>query len=202
MSIQRSGATDGDWNPRERDLLEATLRVIGRSGIDAVTHRGIATEAGTSLGAVTHHFAKRDDLVTGALRFAVRREMARLDALALSLQDQAFEPQRWIGQLARWYADELRGNSETHIACYEAFLAAARNQQFRPLVEDLFAVWRRSAALAFRAAGADDVDAAAAVFVSALMGLLLRQLAAPRRSFQKETEATLTRLFTALAASG
>ncbi|WP_022724391.1 TetR/AcrR family transcriptional regulator [Rhodopseudomonas sp. B29] len=204
--MQRSpgggGAKGGDVSPRERDLLEATLRVIGRSGIDAVTHRAVATEAGTSLGAVTHHFAKRDDLTDGALRFAVRREMTRLDALALALQEQAFDPPRWIAQLVGWYAAELRTNSETHIACYEAFLAAARHAQFRSLVEDLFAVWKRSAALAFRAAGADDADAAAAIFVSTLMGLLLRQLAGPRRSFQKETEATLGRLFLALTASG
>src|SRR5205814_1471993 len=74
---------------RERPLMEATLRLIGRNGLDGVTHRAVAAEAGMSLGAITHHFATRDVLVDAALRFALTREVGRLRGLALSLQSRA-----------------------------------------------------------------------------------------------------------------
>ncbi len=111
---------------RERPLMEATLRIIGRTGLDGVTHRAVAAEAGMSVGAVTHHFETRDVLVDAALRFALTREVGRLRALAFSLQNKAFDVEAWIEQLVSWYARELSTHAETHIACYEAFLAAAR----------------------------------------------------------------------------
>jgi len=75
-------------------LMEATLRLIGRRGLDSVTHRAVAGEAGVSLGAVTHYFASRDDLIDRALRFAVTREVARLRDLVLGLQRKALNAPR------------------------------------------------------------------------------------------------------------
>jgi DNA-binding transcriptional regulator YbjK len=57
----------------ERPLMEATLRIIGRKGLDGVTHRAVAAEAGMSVGAVTHHFSTRDILVDATLRVALTR---------------------------------------------------------------------------------------------------------------------------------
>src|SRR3546814_18613590 len=76
---------------RQRPLMEATLRIIGRNGIDGVTHRAVAAEAGLSLGAITHPFKSRDPLVEAALHHALTRETARLRALALGLQHRAFD---------------------------------------------------------------------------------------------------------------
>src|SRR5262245_62772174 len=104
---------------RERPLMEATLRIIGRKGLDGVTHRAVAAEAGMSLGAVTHHFATRDILVDAALRFALTREVRRLQALALSLQSKAFDVEAWIEELVGWYGHELKTQPDIHIRCYE-----------------------------------------------------------------------------------
>ena len=120
--------TDRKASERERPLMEATLRIIGRDGLDRVTHRAVAAEAGMSVGAVTHHFGTRDSLVDAALRYALSREIGRLQALALNLQSRAFDVEAWIGALVDWYARELTGQAEIHIACYEAFLAAARTR--------------------------------------------------------------------------
>jgi AcrR family transcriptional regulator len=35
---------------KERALLEATVRLLGRGGVAVVTHRAVAREAGVSLG--------------------------------------------------------------------------------------------------------------------------------------------------------
>jgi DNA-binding transcriptional regulator YbjK len=179
---------------RERPLMEATLRIIGRSGIDGVTHRAVAAEAGLSVGAVTHHFATRDALVDAALRFALAREVGRLRGLALSLQGKAFDLEAWIEQLTGWYAQELKAQAEVHIACYEAFLAAARDERYREIVAQWFATWRQSAELALRAANSTTPRRHAELFVSALIGMLLQQLATPRRSFRQDMRAALSEL--------
>jgi DNA-binding transcriptional regulator YbjK len=194
MIVNMTEAIERKISERERPLMEATLRIIGRTGVDGVTHRAVATEAGMSVGAVTHHFETRDVLVDAALRFALTREMNRLRALAFSLQSKAFDVEAWVEALVSWYSRELKTEAETHIACYEAFLAAARSTRHRPIVTEWFETWRQSAELALRAAGSSDPRRHADLFVSALIGMVLRQLAMPRRTFRREAKATLLEL--------
>jgi hypothetical protein len=132
--------------------------------------------------------------VEAALRFALTREMNRLRALALSLQSKAFDVKAWVEALVSWYSRELKTEAETHIACYEAFLAAARSARHRPIVVEWFETWRQSAELALRAAGSSAPRRHADLFVSALIGILLQQLAVPRRNFRQETKAALLEL--------
>ena len=47
-------------------ILAATLTVIGRVGIDGVTHRKVAAEAGVGLGSTTRHFASREEMIRAA----------------------------------------------------------------------------------------------------------------------------------------
>jgi TetR/AcrR family transcriptional regulator, regulator of biofilm formation and stress response len=185
---------------RERPLMEATLRIIGRKGLDGVTHRAVAAEAKMSVGAVTHHFASRDIMVDAALAFALSREVGRLRALAFNLRGRAFDVEGWIDELVNWYAQELKTQPEIHIACYEAFLAAARNARHRAVVVEWFDTWRQSAELALRAAGSSEPRRHAELFVSALIGLLMQQLATPRRDFRQAAKASLSTLVGGLIA--
>jgi DNA-binding transcriptional regulator YbjK len=194
MIVNMTEAIERKISERERPLMEATLRIIGRAGVDGVTHRAVAAEAGMSVGAVTHHFETREVLVDAALRFALTREMNRLRALAFSLQSKAFDVEAWVGALVSWYSSELKTETETHIACYEAFLAATRSTRHRPIVIEWFETWRQSAELALRAAGSSDPRRHADLFVSALIGMVLQQLAVPRRTFRREAKATLLEL--------
>jgi TetR/AcrR family transcriptional regulator, regulator of biofilm formation and stress response len=193
-----TGKTNREAGERERPLMEATLRIIGRKGVDGVTHRAVAAEAGMSLGAVTHHFKTRDVLVDAALAFALAREVGRLRALAFSLQNRVFDVDQWIDGLTGWYSQELKAQPEIHIACYEAFLAASRTARHRPIVMEWFETWRQSAELALKVAGSAKPRDHADLFVSALIGILLQQLAAPRRSFQKEAKVALSELVRSL----
>jgi AcrR family transcriptional regulator len=195
-----SASPERKTSERERPLMEATLRIIGRTGLDGVTHRAVAAEAGMSVGAVTHHFESRDVLVDAALRFALTREMNRLRALALSLQLKAFDVEAWVEALVDWYCRELKTEAETHIACYEAFLAAARSGRQRPIVAEWFETWRQSAELALKAAGSSAPARHADLFVAVLIGILLQQLAVPRRHFRREAKAALLELVHGLTA--
>src|SRR3546814_19552611 len=91
---------------RQRPLMEATLRIIGRNGIDGVTHRAVAAEAGLSLGAITHHFKSRDALVEAALHPALTREPARLRPLALGRQQRPLHSEPGHDSLTGWIAGE------------------------------------------------------------------------------------------------
>ncbi|MGH9302949.1 MAG: TetR/AcrR family transcriptional regulator [Acidimicrobiales bacterium] len=67
-----------DRELRREELLEATWRVMARSGIDAVSVRDIATEAGYSTGVVAHYFKNKDDVVRSALLRVWRHEAGRI----------------------------------------------------------------------------------------------------------------------------
>jgi hypothetical protein len=96
--------------------------------------------------------------------------------------------------LVNWYARDLATDAETHIACYEAFLTAARSARHRPLVAQWFETWRQSAELALRAAGSSSPGSHSEIFISAFLGIVLQQLAVPRRRFKQETKAMLAGL--------
>lgn len=52
-----------DHELRQRDILDATRRVILDHGVGAATIRNIATEAGLSTGLLHHYFADKDSLL-------------------------------------------------------------------------------------------------------------------------------------------
>src|SRR5436190_20241567 len=68
-------------DPRRRikEIAAATERVIAARGIEGLTHRAVAAEAGVPLGATTYHFAAKDDLIAAALRRSVDRFGAYLE---------------------------------------------------------------------------------------------------------------------------
>ena len=49
-----------------RRLLDATLRVVARDGVRAVTHRAVAKEAGLSVSLTTYYFVDLYDLIASA----------------------------------------------------------------------------------------------------------------------------------------
>lgn len=53
---------------RQREILEATLRLIAQDGIRAVRHRAIAKEANVPLAATTYYFKDINDLISDAFR--------------------------------------------------------------------------------------------------------------------------------------
>ncbi len=56
-------------DPAERraHIVEALLTIAGQRGIDAVSLREVAQEAGVSMGAVQHYFASKDEMLSYAL---------------------------------------------------------------------------------------------------------------------------------------
>jgi DNA-binding transcriptional regulator YbjK len=158
---------------RER-ILRATLTVIGRSGIGAVTHRSVAEEAGVPLGSLTYWFGTKDDLLREALRRFVADEAERLRGIAEQLGTGA-DP----AAIAERYAAVLEANTgPEQIAQFELYLEAARNPALRGIAQEAFRAYEEVAVAALRAAGVENPESAATLFVSLTDGLGLRRIAA------------------------
>ncbi len=70
---------------RQVEILDAALRLIAETGVDAVTHRRVAAAAGVPLGSTTYYFESREHLLREAFRHYIRivsKTMAELSAHA------------------------------------------------------------------------------------------------------------------------
>jgi DNA-binding transcriptional regulator YbjK len=156
---------------RER-ILRATLAVIGRSGIAAVTHRSVAEEAGVPLGSLTYWFGTKDDLLREALRRFVADEAQRLQGVAEALGAGA-DP----ATVAAEFASVLGSPpGPEQIAQFELYLEAARNPALRDIALESFRAYEEVAVAALRAAGATEPERLAPLFVSLADGMGLRRL--------------------------
>jgi TetR/AcrR family transcriptional regulator, regulator of biofilm formation and stress response len=193
-------ATASATKPNVEDrILAATLAIIGERGLEAVTHRAVAERAGASLGAISHHFPSRSDLLQEALRRAAAGEVSHLERLALELQSRAFATDEWVRSMAEALGADLRRNRTRHLAQYELLLACSRD----PRMRELSRAWReahvRVAEVGLRAAGSRNSALHAQLLTAAITGILLKQLAYPVRGFTDEVlQPQLQELVTAL----
>jgi TetR/AcrR family transcriptional regulator, regulator of biofilm formation and stress response len=167
-------------------ILEATLTVIGERGLEAVTHRTVARQAGVSLGAISHHFPSRQVLLEATLERAGRAEVRRLEGLALDLQTRLFDTEDWVDAMAAALARDLSRGRTGRLAQYELLLASARNPRMRELAR----AWRQAhlqvASVGMRAAGSSRPELHGPLLVAAITGLLLKQLADPQPRFESD----------------
>jgi AcrR family transcriptional regulator len=68
-----------DHEERREELVRAVWRLIAQRGLDEVTIREIAREAGYSAGVLAHYFKNKDDLLVNALRVSHEQIYRRYD---------------------------------------------------------------------------------------------------------------------------
>ncbi|MGW6391839.1 TetR/AcrR family transcriptional regulator [Streptomyces sp. NPDC055103] len=120
-----------DPERRER-IVDAALRVVGRSGIAGLSHRTVAAEADVPLGSTTYHFASLDELLVAALRKANEgfgRQLRESPALAAPDTPVATALARLLGE---WMGGERTGVELE----YELYLAALRRPALRPVAAE------------------------------------------------------------------
>ncbi|HZG75373.1 MAG TPA: TetR/AcrR family transcriptional regulator [Paenibacillus sp.] len=71
-----------DHEAKKEQIAGATWRVILRDGMKGATVRGIAKEAGMSLGALRHYFSTQDELLAYAMQLVRERATARIERIA------------------------------------------------------------------------------------------------------------------------
>jgi AcrR family transcriptional regulator len=67
-----------DHEERRRELAAAVRRVVGAGGLESLTVRAIAKEAGWSTGVLTHYFENRADLLLAAFRYVYQNAWDRI----------------------------------------------------------------------------------------------------------------------------
>jgi DNA-binding transcriptional regulator YbjK len=188
---------------RRDHILDAALRVAGRLGPEALTHRRVAEAAGLPLAATTYWFASKDELLAETYRRAAERDIARLEELGERLSPERLAVRRDLpAALAALVTDELAGNRTGFVASYALWLEAARRPELRELSRAWTAAYVRVAAGLLEAAGSRQPELDARIVVAALDGLGLDALVADLPDATEEVRAALERLLGALLAAG
>ena len=181
---------------RRSVILEATLRVIARSGADSATHRAVAQEAGVALASTTYHFASKRELVREALELAIERSIAAVERASRppGPADAAELADRLVA-LVRALNDD---DQAPLAAQYELVLEAARRDDLRPLAER----WNRAYMAGIEAmtgrAGLPEPAQAAEILSNLIEGALLTQLSLPRDDYDSTLRAMLERVVVGL----
>lgn len=74
-----------DHHERRTLIADALLRVAARDGLEAVSLRHVATEAGVTSGMVQHYFRTKDEMMQFALGVVRERNEARITATVTRL---------------------------------------------------------------------------------------------------------------------
>jgi DNA-binding transcriptional regulator YbjK len=99
-------------------IVAATVGIVAREGVAAVTHRRVAVEAGVALSSTTWHFATKADILEAALHWTARREVDRIGAIADHLGSTELDPSAWAEELADWLLEQLTVEREIAVALY------------------------------------------------------------------------------------
>jgi DNA-binding transcriptional regulator YbjK len=112
MATRSTRRADASERLREA-IVAATVRIVARDGVGAVTHRRVAEEAGVSLSSTTWHFASKGEILEAALRWTAQREVERIGAMAdriAAISAGAFDPELWAQELAAWVVAQTEGD--------------------------------------------------------------------------------------------
>ncbi len=181
-----------DHEERRAELAAAVWRLASSDGLEAVTVRRVAEEAGWSTGAVVHYFADKEELLLLAFSTVADRVRTRLAEAA----EQTTEP---LDLVRAWLVEGLPIGRErqAEVRVWFAFLGLALTRpDFARAQRLTYRAWRGRVADLLRDAQEhgdirEDVDpsAAAAALVAVVDGLAIQATFEPRAlSATRQTE--------------
>jgi DNA-binding transcriptional regulator YbjK len=166
-------ATVAPPDTRER-ILRATVDLIGREGISAVTNRRVAGVAGVGLGSLTYHFASQVDLLRESLLLFVGEEVARQEAIAADLRRSRPSVEQAAAEVER--VVEESGDRIQQLAEFELHLQAARDPALQEASSRCFEAYEGVAAAALEMLEVPEPRQHARSIVALMYGMALRRL--------------------------
>ncbi|MFC9999403.1 TetR/AcrR family transcriptional regulator [Nocardia sp. NPDC127526] len=178
-TAQRRRRTD---KPRREVIAEAAERVLAKRGVEGLTHRAAAEEAGVPLGSTTYYFADRDDLIGAAVERMVDRYARYLeDWIAEHGSDTPHQVvESLVDAVMRCFGEE----HERQTFEFELYVAAARRPGLRPLAQ-------RFSELSLQVLAPYLEPVAARAATSAMTGLILHGMASEAPPTRAEVGAVL-----------
>ena len=117
MTTESGPRAEASRRTREA-IVAATVRIVAREGVAAVSHRRVAAEAGVALSSTTWHFAAKADILEAALHWTARREVEGMSAIADRLGGVEFDPSAWAEELGGWLIAQVTADREIAVALY------------------------------------------------------------------------------------
>lgn len=165
---------------RRLAIADAALRVAEREGVDAVTHRKVATEAGVPLASTTYYFDSLQELLESALERLIDREAEILRGLAGGLEGARISIDDGIEALIGWLAALVRDERQAQLSQFELYLRVARTGgRSRSWTEPYLEVARG----ALVALGSPEPGVQAQMVLAICDGLAIHQLTDPRDDY-------------------
>jgi DNA-binding transcriptional regulator YbjK len=182
-------------------IVDATIRIVGRGGVAAVTHRAVASEAAVSLSSTTYHFASKGDIVDEALREIARREIAQATDAARALEALGpADPSALVEAAVAFLCHEL-DDEERRLAAragYHLQLEAAHRPELRGINDEWTAAAEALAAQVLRAAGSPAPETDGRLLAAALDGLRKEEIISPRPDLAERLRPVVGRLIESL----
>jgi DNA-binding transcriptional regulator YbjK len=145
LAATAAGPTRASARARRLQILEAALRVMARDGLRAVTHRGVAAEAGVPLSATTYYFRDLDDLLAESFLHWSRGQQALMDAFqaaasqrVAALREHSAAPAEIAAAVARiaaaYVVDQVRRQRDDRVLEFAFLHEAVRNPRLGTVV--------------------------------------------------------------------
>jgi len=163
---------------RRAQLLDATIAVIGRGGLSAVTHRAVEAEAGLPHGSTTYYFKTRQHLIDAAVEHLMVVDHEAVDwiaheiAMVLAEGRGELDHDRLAGGITAW----IRQRPELQLARYELTLAGSRRAEVRERMRAGRETFVRMLVPIVVAVGSPDPERDASALLAMLDGLILNEL--------------------------
>jgi DNA-binding transcriptional regulator YbjK len=183
-------------NPRRREILEATLRVIGETGVNSVTHRAVAQEARVALASTTYYFDSKDALVEEALELMIARSIE--DVRRFTACSDRITHKELITRIVGFVDAQINDPLAFLTAQYELMLEAGRREYLHPLARRWTIAYMDGFNHLVRSAGLPVPERAAEMITNFVEGALLNHVTTPSDDF---LEANFRPLLTDLVAA-
>jgi TetR/AcrR family transcriptional regulator, regulator of biofilm formation and stress response len=181
MSRRSAPVSSKRSNPRRREILEATLRVIGESGVKGVTHRAVAQEAGVALASTTYYFDSKDALVEEALEQMIVRSIE--DVRRFTACPGEITHEELIDRIVGFADAQINDPFAFLIAQYELMLEAGRREYLHPIIRRWTIAYMDGFTRLVESAGLPEPVATAEILTNFVEGALLNQVTTPADDF-------------------
>ena len=168
-------------NPRRQDILEGTLRLIGSGGVDSVTHRRVAEEAGVSLASTTYYFDSKSVLIEEALELMVTRSIE--DVRRHTESPPKISRAELVDRIVAFADAQINDPGAFLTAQYELMLESGRSDYLRPLARRWSVVYAECFTQLVKSAELPRPKVAAELIMKFVEGALLDYAMTPTDDF-------------------
>lgn len=146
-------------------LLRATVKVVARGGLRALTYRAVAEEAGVAHALVRFHFGSRDALIVAATEYSLP-EAIRVGGLESDSTD--------VGDYASQLHEVIVTEAELTAFQFEVILESRRRPELRPVVREIYDIFRKTATSDLNQRGVQADEALGTLIFATLDGLVFQ----------------------------